>query len=150
MAQLGTGETGSRSEPERFCLFVTPIVAVGLSSFLCLLLLFFEKGFKILATQYSEFWIRIIRMGIIQLKPIMITSECFGLNQIRMAISISILDSIFVDRLLRYSFFAHKTKKILFFYRKCIAVIAISTYITVQCLLFSYAREWRATCVYIH
>ena len=55
MAQLGTGETGSRSGPEMFCLFVTPIVGVGLSSFLCLLLLFFEKGFKILATEYSEF-----------------------------------------------------------------------------------------------
>ena len=41
MAQLGTGETGSRSGPKQFCLFV--------------ILLLLEKGFKILATEYSEF-----------------------------------------------------------------------------------------------
>ena len=41
MAQLGTGETDSRSGPEQFCLFV--------------ILLLFKKGFKILATEYSEF-----------------------------------------------------------------------------------------------
>ena len=39
MAQLGTGEIGSKSGPEQFCL----------------LSLLFEKGFKILATEYSEF-----------------------------------------------------------------------------------------------
>ena len=38
MAQLGTGETGSRSGPKQFCLFV--------------ILLLFEK---ILATEYLEF-----------------------------------------------------------------------------------------------
>ena len=32
-----------------------PAVEVGLSSFVSLLLLLFEKGFKILATEYSEF-----------------------------------------------------------------------------------------------
>ena len=41
MAQLGTGETGSRSGPEQFCLFVIPLLL--------------EKRFKILATDYSEF-----------------------------------------------------------------------------------------------
>ena len=136
MAQLGTGETGSRSGPEQFCLFV--------------ILLLFEKDSRYWPPNIRNFWIRFTRMGKIQLKPNMITSECFGMNQIRMAISNAFLYSIFVDRLLKYSIFAHKTKKILFFSRKCIAVIAISTYITVQCLLFSYAREWRATCVYIH
>ena len=42
MAQLGTGETGSRSGPEQFCLFVCYSYCK-------------KKGFKILATEYLEF-----------------------------------------------------------------------------------------------
>ena len=128
-----------------------PAVEVGLSSFVCLLYSYCsKKDSRYWPPNIRNFWIRFTRMAKIQLKPNLITSECFGMNQIRMAISNAFLYSIFVVRLLKYSIFAHKTQRILSFSRKCIAVIAISTYITVQCLLFSYAREWRATCVYIH